>query len=146
MLRAIALDITGLRVQPQHEIAEEEVWAMVDLAVATLRLVLEAEGFQFHGGRAAFEKDCRRYTGLVCIGWTVLRFTWLQVMKDPDWVRGQLIAAVALCQQRNGRSTASIRSRTAYGPLFLPLRWCGGFLAARSERLGDEVDQLFHAA
>ncbi|WP_156911355.1 hypothetical protein [Arsenicicoccus bolidensis] len=32
------------------------------------------------------DRDCRRYDELVVWGWTVLRFSWEQVMIDRDFV------------------------------------------------------------
>ncbi|GAB3771579.1 hypothetical protein FB382_000210 [Nocardioides ginsengisegetis] len=57
-----------------------------DLVDVRRRLVLEADSWEFHTGREAHDRDCRRYDELVLSGWTVLRFTWRQVMYDPDWV------------------------------------------------------------
>ncbi|WP_050671235.1 DUF559 domain-containing protein [Luteipulveratus halotolerans] len=96
VLRAIALDVAGLDVSPQVQICEPGVWAVVDLADVSLGLVLEAEGFAFHGTRKGFEKDCERYSSLTCLGWLVLRFTWKQVMRRPDWVRDRIADAVRL--------------------------------------------------
>jgi very-short-patch-repair endonuclease len=47
------------------------------------RLVLEADSFEFHGTRRALVRDCRRYVSLVVRGWTVLRFTWEDVVYEP---------------------------------------------------------------
>jgi len=55
-------------------------------------LVLEADSWEFHSGRDAYARDCRRYTLLVVHGWTVLRFTWRQVMYDSDFVRWCLLS------------------------------------------------------
>ncbi len=88
-LRAIALD-AGLDVVPQHQVTEKGVFAMVDLADPDRRLVVEADSFEHHGGRRGFRKDVRRYTELAVFGWTVLRFTWEDVMLQPDYVRWAL--------------------------------------------------------
>jgi very-short-patch-repair endonuclease len=58
----------------------------VDLGNRTARLALEAEGFEFHGSPSAFAADCRRYDELVTAGWLVLRFTYQQILGDPQWV------------------------------------------------------------
>ncbi|MDX6250808.1 MAG: hypothetical protein QOF10_4168 [Kribbellaceae bacterium] len=50
------------------------------------RIGLEAEGFEHHGTRQALIKDCRRHVNLSIRGWTVLRFSWEDIMYDPDWV------------------------------------------------------------
>ena len=88
-LRAIALD-AGLDVVPQLQITQKGVFAMVDLADEGRRLVIEAEGFEHHGTRRGFRKDVRRYTELTVLGWTVLRFTWEDVMLQPGYVRWAL--------------------------------------------------------
>ena len=113
VLRAIALDVPGLRVRPQVQIAEPGVWAVVDLADVSLGIVLEAEGFEFHGTRKGFDKDCERYSSLTCLGWLVLRFTWRQVMHRPDWVRDRIIDAVRLRQAGLPGGVASAITRSA---------------------------------
>ena len=54
------------------------------------RLVLEADSFEWHGKRAALRRDCRRYNAIVAAGWVLLRFSWEDVMHDPDYVRSVL--------------------------------------------------------
>ena len=58
----------------------------VDFAHRGLRIVIECDGFETHGGREAFVKDLIRFTYLVSEGWRPLRFTWEQVMFSSDWV------------------------------------------------------------
>lgn len=100
VLRAIALSVEGLSVVPQHKIRDGGLFARVDLADTDLRVVLEADSFEFHGERAALGRDCRRYDELTVRDWLVLRFSWEQVMFEPDWVAAMLTAVVALrrCQ------------------------------------------------
>ena len=87
MLRAIAVE-AGLSVRPQVGISvgRGEV-VHPDVVDSRRRIVLEADSWEFHTGRDAHARDCLRYTLLVVHGWTVLRFTWRQVMHDPDYVR-----------------------------------------------------------
>ncbi len=87
VLRAICLDVDGLHVVPQQEITGQGLYAIVDLLDRSLRLVIEAEGFEFHGTRDHWRKDSRRFTGLGAHRWWVLRFTWDDVMHRPEWVR-----------------------------------------------------------
>jgi very-short-patch-repair endonuclease len=98
VLRAIALEVPGLAVVPQHRIQDldGEFVGRVDLADLRLRIVLEADSFEFHGLPELMDKDCRRYDELVLGGWLVLRFSWSQVMTRPEWVRSVLVRAVAL--------------------------------------------------
>jgi very-short-patch-repair endonuclease len=89
--RAICHSVTGLRVEPQVVISTPHCWARPDLVDVDLRIVVECESFEWHGNRAGFWKDVRRYTLLAAEGWTVLRFTWEDVMFRPDWVRAVLV-------------------------------------------------------
>lgn len=86
VLRAIALDVPGLRVRPQLIIREGGWTGRPDLVDDRLRLVVEAESYEFHGHRAGLRRDCRRYTALVLLGWTVVRFCWEDVMFAPEYV------------------------------------------------------------
>jgi hypothetical protein len=92
MLRAIAIE-EGLSVLPQVGVplGEDEV-VHPDVVDTGRRVVLEADSWEFHTGKEAHARDCRRYTLLVIHGWTVLRFTWRQVMHDADFVRWCLIS------------------------------------------------------
>jgi very-short-patch-repair endonuclease len=56
--------------------------------------VIEAESYEFHGSREAFERDVRRYTAMVTCGWRVVRFTWIDVMLHPERVKETLISLV----------------------------------------------------
>jgi very-short-patch-repair endonuclease len=93
-LRASCLDVPGLAVAPQvllHGVRP-------DLVDQRLRIVLEADSFEWHGGRAALAEDARRYNMLVVEGWMVLRFSWEEVLLHPERVRATLVAAVALAE------------------------------------------------
>jgi very-short-patch-repair endonuclease len=77
-------------------IRDRDGWiGRVDLANRALRIVIECEGFQTHGGRSAFVRDLVRFTSLVSAGWRPLRFTWEQVMFHPEWVARRVEATVA---------------------------------------------------
>jgi very-short-patch-repair endonuclease len=99
VLRAIAQSVPELRVEPQVQIGDSRV----DLADVRLRLVVEADSWEFHGAKDGFQKDVRRYTALVRADWTVVRFLWDDVMNRPDYVREVLEDVVQLCQ-REGTS------------------------------------------
>jgi very-short-patch-repair endonuclease len=85
MLRAIAIDV-GLAVRPQVPIELPGRTVRPDLVDEGRLLVVEAEGFTYHGGSIQFSRDVWRYTTLVARGWTVLRFTHRHVMTQADWV------------------------------------------------------------
>lgn len=93
VLRAIALDVPGLSVEPQVRIRGRlALDVRPDLVDRGLRIVLEADSFEWHGDRAALRRDARRYDLLVADGWVVLRFAWEDVMHDPAWVRSVITA------------------------------------------------------
>jgi len=106
VLRAVALDVPGLRVVPQRVIALPGRDVRPDLTDVDLGIVLEADSFAWHGDRAALDRDAHRYNLLVVAGWLVLRFSWEQVMLRPEEVRAVLVAAVALVQRRAGSPAA----------------------------------------
>jgi len=91
VMRALCLQVPGLYVVPQVVISSAHCWARPDLVDRDRRLVIECESYEWHGNRAGFLKDIRRYTLLTAEGWTVLRFTWDDVMLRPDWVREVLL-------------------------------------------------------
>jgi very-short-patch-repair endonuclease len=91
VLRAIALDVEGLSVRPQVHIGQ----VRPDLVDEELRIVLEADSFEWHGSRTALRRDARRYNLLVVDGWLVLRFAWEDVMFDQPYVRSVLVNLVA---------------------------------------------------
>jgi very-short-patch-repair endonuclease len=91
VLRGIAIE-AGLDVLPQSPITLGSVTVHPDVVDRGRRLVIEAESWEWHSGKEAFQRDCWRYTMLVVSGWVVLRFTWWQVMHDPHFVRSCLTA------------------------------------------------------
>ena len=109
VLRAIALGVEGLSVEPQLRIRDADFRVRVDLADAELMLVLEADSHEFHSARRAFDRDCRRYDELTVRGWLVLRFSWEQVMFDPVWVASVLVRVVALRRAERGQTTGRTR-------------------------------------
>ncbi|GAB96174.1 very-short-patch-repair endonuclease [Kineosphaera limosa] len=111
-VRAIALDVPGLNVEPQVQITVDGVEHRVDLADRALRIVLECDSYAWHSSRRAFSRDCERYSGLVAQDWLVLRLTWRAVILQPARVREQIAAVVAL-RQAQQRFAAYAASRAA---------------------------------
>ena len=67
----------------------------LDFAYVAEHIAVECDGFATHGTRAAFEDDRQRQNLLVLQGWTILRFTWRQIVSRPDEVVAQVRAALA---------------------------------------------------
>lgn len=95
VLRAILVE-AGMSVVPQWATTIAGVTYHPDLADPFSALALEADSWAHHAGRAEHDADCRRYNALVTGGWTVLRFTWEQVMFSPHEVVATVRAALAL--------------------------------------------------
>lgn len=84
VLRAIALDVPGIDVEPQVWVAPVGRPDVVDVP---LQVVAEADSFEFRGRRQALTHDCERDNSFVVAGWRVVRFAWEHVMFEPDYVR-----------------------------------------------------------
>lgn len=86
-LRALCIEV-GLEVVPQWKVEVDGFTVHPDLANPLLGLAIEADSYRHHAHDPDdFESDCERYDLLVLAGWTVLRFTYRQVTRRPDWVR-----------------------------------------------------------
>ncbi len=79
---------------------QHEVWnagrfvAKIDAALPELKLAIEVDGFEAHGTPEAFQHDRTRQNRLVALGWTVLRFTWADVVRDPATVARTIRATI----------------------------------------------------
>jgi very-short-patch-repair endonuclease len=67
----------------------------VDLLWRETRLVVEVDGYAYHSGRAAFERDRARDAQLQATGFRVMRVTWRQLADEPERVIAQLAQALA---------------------------------------------------
>ncbi len=68
----------------------------VDMLWQDKRLILEFDGFLYHGDRRAFELDRRRDQDLVAAGYRVIRVTARQLEHEPYAVIARLAAALAV--------------------------------------------------
>ena len=66
----------------------------VDVLFRRVRLVIEVDGFAAHG-RDRFQADLTRQNALVAAGYTVLRFTWWDLVDRPAEVARQVHATLA---------------------------------------------------
>lgn len=78
---------------------QHEVWhagrfmARIDAAYPELLLAIEIDGYSAHSSPDAFQRDRARQNRLVALGWTVLRFTWADVVHDPTLVASTILQA-----------------------------------------------------
>ena len=71
------------------------------------RLIVEVDGYAFHGGRAAFERDRERDAELQAEGLRVMRVTWRQLVAEPKAVVVRLCPGVAVGPERDRLLRAS---------------------------------------
>jgi very-short-patch-repair endonuclease len=95
VLRAISLDVPGLRLVPQAPVVSAGRVIHPDLSDASLRIVVEGDSHEFHTNRRQIDIDCERYDELTLDGWLVLRFSHHQAMARQDWVRATMARATA---------------------------------------------------
>jgi very-short-patch-repair endonuclease len=69
-----------------------EYW--IDVAFVGRRLALEVDGWAWHCDVDRFAHDRRRQNALVLAGWTVLRFTWHDLMSRPQAVVAEIQTAL----------------------------------------------------
>lgn len=64
----------------------------LDFAWPHVKLDIEGDSRLWHTSMASFEDDRARDAMLQALGWTVLRFTWRQIVDRPEWVVSQIKA------------------------------------------------------
>ena len=75
----------------QHEVrVGRRFVGRVDFAYPRRKVAIEVDGYECHSSLAAFRRDRARQNELVAAGWTVLRFTWDDVVHRPERVAGVL--------------------------------------------------------
>jgi hypothetical protein len=110
-LRAMAAAVPGLDVVPQLPVRISSSLVLhPDLVDAALGLIIEAESFEWHGKPAALTRDCARYNAFTLQGWTVIRFSWQQVMLEPAYVLAVLEAAVRVARRHANVARGSPRA------------------------------------
>ena len=62
----------------------------VDWAYPTVKVAVELNGYEFHGSRAAVQRDSERAVLLARIGWQYLPFTHADVTKNTNYVLSSL--------------------------------------------------------
>jgi hypothetical protein len=63
-----------------------------DRAWPEAKLAVEMDGARFHTSPEDRQRDLDRDRELAALGWVVLRFTYAEVLKDPDGVRAKVLA------------------------------------------------------
>ncbi len=80
-----------------HRLGRAEVNSVVagfevDACWPAARVVVELDGFAYHGTRLDFERDRRRDAALAALRWVVIRATWARIEHDGRALAGDLRA------------------------------------------------------
>ncbi|WP_029430875.1 DUF559 domain-containing protein [Blastococcus sp. URHD0036] len=75
-------------VLPQGPVRLDRTWPEV-------KLVVELDGARHHTSPEDRRRDLARDTALAALGWVVLRFTYADVLRDPDLVRRRVLDVYA---------------------------------------------------
>jgi very-short-patch-repair endonuclease len=70
---------------------------VVDFAFRGSKVAIEIDGFAFHSDPEAFRTDRERQNYLILRGWTVLRFTWQDLIENPERVVAEVRRAISAC-------------------------------------------------
>ena len=68
---------------------EYKIWnggefvARVDFCFPEAKLIIEADGFRWHSGRRAWQRDRERRNQLTAMGWRVIQATWDDLTRRP---------------------------------------------------------------
>lgn len=60
--------------------------ALIDFAWPEAKLGVEADSYKWHSGRQQWQSDMERQNALAEIGWLLLRFSWWDVTRRPNYV------------------------------------------------------------
>jgi very-short-patch-repair endonuclease len=79
----------GLRpevLQYELRVASGPPYVRFDFAWPSVRLAIEADGREYHDDPSALYRDRSKANAAMLDGWRVLRFTWFDIMRRPEWV------------------------------------------------------------
>ena len=87
--------------------------ARVDFVYRRARLVVEADGFEFHRQRADYRSDRRKANAFCRADWSLLRFSWEDVVLEPDYVVQAVRAELAKPPRRARAPRVPTSTRSA---------------------------------
>lgn len=83
-----------------------QVWVApgirVDFAYVDLKIVIEVDGFGSRRRPAELDAHNARQNELVLLGWTILRFTWKQVIRQPEVVAKSVLVTLTRGNHESG--------------------------------------------
>lgn len=93
LLEVLMADLVRTGALPPPEINRDQCGHLVDFRWPSVWLAVETDGYEFHRGRGAFERDAERDNDLRAFGWTVLRFTYRMLKYRPEYVKETILNA-----------------------------------------------------
>ncbi len=79
---------------PPAELNAQVAGEEVDACWRAARVIVETDGWAFHRGRAAFQRDRAKSNRLTLLGWTVLRFTHDDIARRPERTAAAIASAL----------------------------------------------------
>jgi hypothetical protein len=79
----------------QHRLVLPQGAVRLDRAWPEVKLAVELDGAKHHTSPEDRRRDLARDTALAALGWVVLRFTYEDVLRDPERVRRQVLEVYA---------------------------------------------------
>ncbi len=67
----------------------------VDVGFPDLKLAVETDGYAFHSAHRDFRGDRKRQNAIILAGWLVLRFTWFDLVEQPERVIAEVRRAIS---------------------------------------------------
>ncbi|MFP5219502.1 MAG: endonuclease domain-containing protein [Actinomycetes bacterium] len=114
LLRVLLCEADLRPPRAQHRIVDGRVLVgRVDFAWPEQLLVVEADGRRWHDPADARDADRRRDNGCARLGWRVLRFTWAEVVHEPQRVVAELRAALSAPVGTPVAGSRRVHDRTA---------------------------------
>lgn len=93
--------IGGWKANAEIRDAPGELVAVADVLFEKYRLVIEVDGRAWHSSGERFQHDRTRQNALVAMGYVVLRFTWYDVVRRPEYVVGSVRGLVTHLSPRS---------------------------------------------
>jgi hypothetical protein len=67
----------------------------LDFAYPHVKVAPEPDGYRWHTGRAQWQHDLDRQNALAEVGWLLLRFSWHDITRRPDYVVSKIRSTIA---------------------------------------------------
>ena len=68
---------------------------VIDVALPEQMIAIEIDGYREHAKRETFQRDRVKQNDLIMAGWTVLRFTWSDLVDHPEYVISRITTLLA---------------------------------------------------